>query len=94
MYPYISSSVTPQVGTKFTATYVGMVVLNNVAMVWSVQYCVHGTSCFVYFVSQLVHSMTHPYRFLFRNLFMETYVYRINLARFNMLADAVLCSPV
>ena len=46
-HPYISSSGTP-VGTKFTATYVGMAVL------WSAYHCV---AFLVYVLRQPVHSM-------------------------------------
>ena len=40
---HVSNSGMP-VSTKFTATYVGMVV-EYVAMLWSAYHCVHGTSC-------------------------------------------------
>ena len=33
------------IGTKFTATYVGMVVEECGHMLWSAYHCVHGTSC-------------------------------------------------
>ena len=55
-HPYISSSGTP-VGTKFTATYVGMVVGH-------VMECISLCAwhfLFVYFVSQCIHALNHPY---------------------------------
>ena len=52
---YISSSGT-LVGTKLTATNV--VILNNMAMLWSAYHCVHGTSCFV--LCQPVRSCIEP----------------------------------
>ena len=69
-HPYISSSGTPVGCTKFTATYnVGMVVE------WCGHWWVHITvwmACLVFILCQPVHSLNHPYRFLFRNLFMKT----------------------
>ena len=68
-HPYTSSSGTP-VGTKFTATYVGMVVETYGHVMEYISLCAWHV-LFLYFVSQCINALNHPTwaRFLFRNLF-------------------------
>ena len=57
---YVSSSGTP-VGTKFTAIYVGMVVVQCGHVMECIICMCAWTFLLVYFVSQCIHALSHPY---------------------------------